>query len=127
MSRAKPKGGAKAAARGGISRRRFLRSAGAGAGAALLSSSPAGYIFVREAVAAVRRGAKVVFVSPVFATRSHPEADGLGPRKARRIAQGLPVTVIALGGMDARRFRKLTGFSGWAAIDAWSSRSSGAK
>jgi thiamine-phosphate pyrophosphorylase len=81
----------------------------------------------REAVAAGRRGAKVLFVSPVFATRSHPGAETLGPREARRIAQGLPVVVIALGGMDARRFRGMTGFDGWAAIDAWGSRTDGAK
>jgi thiamine-phosphate pyrophosphorylase len=81
----------------------------------------------REAVAAVRRGAKVLFVSPVFATRSHPGATVLGECEARRIAQGLPVVSIALGGMDARRFRRLTGFDGWAAIDAWDSRGNGAK
>jgi thiamine-phosphate pyrophosphorylase len=81
----------------------------------------------REAMTAVRRGAEVLFVSPVFATRSHPKAEALGPREARRIAQGLPVVVIALGGMDARRFRTLASFGGWAAIDAWGSRGSGAK
>jgi len=81
----------------------------------------------REAVAAVRRGVDVLFVSPVFATRSHPGAEGLGVRKARRIAQGLPVIVIALGGMDARRFRGIAGFDGWAAIDAWSAGGSGAE
>jgi thiamine-phosphate pyrophosphorylase len=81
----------------------------------------------REAVAAVRRGTQVLFVSPVFATRSHPGAEVLGERKARRIAQGLPVVAIALGGMDARRFRRLTGLDGWAAIDAWGSLGSGAK
>jgi thiamine-phosphate pyrophosphorylase len=81
----------------------------------------------REAVAAVRRGAEVVFVSPVFGTRSHPGAEALGVRKARQITQELPVVVIALGGMGARRFRRVTGFDGWAAIDAWDSRSSGAK
>jgi len=51
----------------------------------------------------------------------------LGVRKARRIAQGLPVIVIALGGMDARRFRGIAGFDGWAAIDAWSAGGSGAE
>ena len=80
----------------------------------------------RAAVAAVRRGAKVLFVSPVFSTRSHPGTAALGPRKARRIARGLPVVVVALGGMDARRFRGMAGFDGWAAIDAWGSRGSGA-
>lgn len=81
----------------------------------------------REAVAAVRRGADALFVSPVFATRSHPGAKALGERKARRIAQGLPVVAIALGGMDARRFWGMAGFDGWAAIDAWSAGGSGAK
>jgi thiamine-phosphate pyrophosphorylase len=81
----------------------------------------------REAVAAVRRGVDVLFVSPVFATRSHPGASGLGSRQARRIVQGLPVVVIALGGMDARRFRGIAGFDGWAAIDAWGADGSGAE
>jgi thiamine-phosphate pyrophosphorylase len=81
----------------------------------------------REAVAAVRRGAEVLFVSPVFATQSHPGGKALGTRAARRIAQGLPVVAIALGGMDARRFPGMTGFDGWAAIDAWGAGGSGAK
>lgn len=79
----------------------------------------------REAVAAVRAGARAVFVSPVFATRSHPGAAPLGPLRAAAVARGLPVTRIALGGMDAHRFRRLRalGFDGWAAIDAWDRRS----
>lgn len=75
-----------------------------------------------EAVRAVRAGADVVLVSPVFATRSHPGAAVLGFWRAAAIARGLPVTVIALGGMDERRFRRVAGlgFNGYAAIDAWS-------
>ncbi|KTT75271.1 thiamine phosphate synthase [Sphingomonas endophytica] len=75
----------------------------------------------REAVAAVRAGARVVFVSPLFATRSHPGAPALGKARAATIARGLPVTAIALGGMDARRWRdvRALGFDGYAAIDAW--------
>lgn len=73
----------------------------------------------REARAAQRAGADVAFVSPVFATRSHPGAAVLGVRAADRLAAGLPMTRIALGGMDSRRFRRLRAFTGWAAIDAW--------
>ncbi|WP_174835647.1 thiamine phosphate synthase [Sphingomonas sp. CL5.1] len=73
----------------------------------------------REAVEGVRRGADALFVSPVFATRSHPGAPALGARRAAAIARGLPARRIALGGMDARRYALLTGFDGWAAIDAW--------
>ncbi|MBN8816125.1 MAG: thiamine phosphate synthase [Sphingomonas sp.] len=72
-----------------------------------------------EARAAVRQGADALFVSAVFATRSHPGEEILGVRAAEKVARGVRVPVIALGGMDATRFRKLRGFYGWAAIDAW--------
>lgn len=73
----------------------------------------------REAVAAVRGGADALFLSPVFATRSHPGAKSLGRVRFGLIAQGLGVPVIALGGMDARRAKSLPGAYGWAGIDAW--------
>ncbi|SFP82782.1 thiamine-phosphate pyrophosphorylase [Sphingomonas rubra] len=75
----------------------------------------------REALAGVRAGAAVLFVSPVFATRSHPGAAGLGAARAARIGRGLGVPVVALGGMSERRWRRVRalGFAGWAAIDAW--------
>jgi thiamine-phosphate pyrophosphorylase len=75
----------------------------------------------RDAVAAGRAGAMAIFISPVFATRSHPGAPSLGPLRAAVMGRGLGVPVIALGGMDARRFKRLRalGFHGWAAIDAW--------
>lgn len=76
----------------------------------------------RQAIAGVRAGAKLLFVSPLFPTRSHPGAPVLGPAKAARITAGLPVAAIALGGMNARRFTRVRywGFWGWAAIDALS-------
>ncbi|MFD1787389.1 thiamine phosphate synthase [Sphingomonas floccifaciens] len=75
----------------------------------------------RELVAAVRRGADAVFVSPVFATRSHVGAHGLGVARFGALVRGAAVPVIALGGMDARRFRRVAavGAYGWAGIDAW--------
>lgn len=73
-----------------------------------------------EALAGVRAGANLLFVSPVFATRSHPDAAALGPLRAAAIGRGLPVSAVALGGMNARRYREVKrfGFMGWAAIDA---------
>jgi thiamine-phosphate pyrophosphorylase len=75
----------------------------------------------REAVAAVRGGADALFVSPVFATRSHPRARALGRARFGLLIRGLGVPVIALGGMDARRAQGLRGMGiyGWAGIDAW--------
>ncbi|MBY9065011.1 thiamine phosphate synthase [Sphingomonas yunnanensis] len=76
----------------------------------------------REAIAAMRAGAALVFVSPIFPTRSHPGARTLGPLRAALIARGLPVAAIALGGVDERRYRRrlrALGFAGYAAIDAW--------
>ena len=75
---------------------------------------------LRELKAAERRGADLVFLSPVFATRSHPNAIALGGARFAFIARQAQVPVIALGGMDARKARLLRGAYGWAAIDAWS-------
>ena len=74
-----------------------------------------------QAIAAKRAGAHIVFISPVYPTRSHPGARSQGPLRAAAIARCLGLKTIALGGMDARRFAGLRGlgFHGWAAIDAW--------
>ncbi|NIJ30128.1 thiamine-phosphate pyrophosphorylase [Sphingomonas insulae] len=73
----------------------------------------------REAIAAMRAGASWLFVSPLFATRSHAGARPLGMRKATAITSRLNVGRVALGGMTARRWLRLRryGFTGWAAID----------
>jgi len=71
-----------------------------------------------EALAGARAGARLLFVSPVFETRSHPGATALGAARAARIGRGLGLPVVALGGMSERRWRR-SGFDGWAAIDAW--------
>jgi thiamine-phosphate pyrophosphorylase len=75
----------------------------------------------RQAIAGIRAGADAVFVSPVFATRSHPGTRTLGRVRLGLMIRGLPLPVIALGGMDARRAAGLhaLGIYGWAAIDAW--------
>lgn len=74
-----------------------------------------------EIVAAGRSGADAVFVSPMFATRSHVGARGMGVVWFGLLVRGAQVPVIALGGMNARRARRLRamGVYGWAGIDAW--------
>jgi thiamine-phosphate pyrophosphorylase len=63
----------------------------------------------------------VLFLSPVFATRSHPRWPPLKRRSIVAMLRLARAPVIALGGMNARRFRSVgkLGFAGWAAIDAW--------
>ena len=72
-----------------------------------------------ELRAAEAAGAAAVFVSPVFATRSHPGAAVLGAEGFEALAAEAQVPAIALGGMNAERFALLKGAYGWAAIDAW--------
>lgn len=74
-----------------------------------------------EAEAANAAGAALVFVSPVYATRSHPGREPLGPELATELARAAAVPAIALGGMNAQRFARLEreGFYGWAGIDVW--------
>lgn len=66
--------------------------------------------------------AHAVLLSPVFATRSHPGARALGPLRFAALARRAPVSVIALGGVNAQRHRRLMqlGAYGWAGIDALS-------
>ncbi|WP_448577916.1 thiamine phosphate synthase [Thermaurantiacus sp.] len=75
----------------------------------------------REAARARALGAELLFVSPVFATASHPGVRGLGPLRFAVLARAARLPVIALGGMNPRRFRQLKplGARGYAATDFW--------
>lgn len=74
-----------------------------------------------ELTAAIRARADLIFVSPIFPTRSHPGTATLGPLSFGLLARDAPMPVIALGGMTAARWRRLKsmGAYGYAAIDAW--------
>ncbi|MFV0644959.1 MAG: thiamine phosphate synthase, partial [Sphingomonadaceae bacterium] len=63
-----------------------------------------------------RTGANAAFLSPVYPTRSHPEAKPLGPVRFSLLARYCQMPVIALGGMTAHRAGHVSAF-GWAAID----------
>ena len=67
-----------------------------------------------------RVGADLVFISPVFATQSHPEGRTLGRLRFGRLATRSRIPVVALGGMNRESARSLRGFGiyGWAAIGA---------
>ncbi|HEX8620460.1 MAG TPA: thiamine phosphate synthase [Allosphingosinicella sp.] len=70
---------------------------------------------------AERSGAKLIFLSPAFPTRSHPDARALGPVRFGLIARQARVPVIALGGVDSKKARRLPHIYGWAGIDALTS------
>ena len=77
-----------------------------------------------EAEAARRRGAALAFISPIYATRSHPGAATLGPQRSAELARRVACPAIALGGMNEARFEQLAGafpgqFHGYAGIDCW--------
>jgi thiamine-phosphate pyrophosphorylase len=71
---------------------------------------------LRELGQAARHGADAALLSPVYPTRSHPGAPGLGPMRFRALAARSPLPVLALGGMNRARARHLRA-RGWAAID----------
>jgi len=97
-----------------------LRSDGShgGRGRGFRSASAHG---LAELKTAERSGADLIFLSPAFPTRSHPGARALGPVRFGLIAGQARIPVIALGGMDRRRARRLPQIYGWAGIDVWSS------
>lgn len=74
-----------------------------------------------DAENACQAGAALLFLSPIYPTRSHPGRAPMPAEEARDIVAACPVPVIALGGMNRARFerRKEDGFYGWAGIDAW--------
>ncbi len=62
-----------------------------------------------DIVAARRAGAALVFLSPVFATASHPGARTLGAARWNALAQRAGIAVGALGGVDGAGIRRLSG------------------
>lgn len=76
----------------------------------------------QEIALAKRNGAALLFVSPLYATRSHAGTRPLGMMRFNQLAQlAHPARVIALGGMTRNRARPLNKHLvyGWAAIDAF--------
>jgi len=66
-------------------------------------------------------GTPLLFLSPMYPTRSHPERRPIPRMRAAALVRLPNAPIIALGGMDERRFRRIRclGFSGWAGIDAY--------
>ena len=77
-----------------------------------------------ELVAARRAGARLVFLSPLRATRSHPGEAPLGRLRFGLLARRRGVAVAALGGVrpDERRALRRLGAAAIGAIDGWEKR-----
>ena len=72
-----------------------------------------------ELEAANRAGADLIFLSPLFPTRSHPGARALGRARFVAVAMRAAMPVMALGGVRKEHRWMLMGLHavGWAAID----------
>lgn len=101
-----------------------LRRLALGRGLAIANEAAGDAVRVHN-VAELRRAllqrSALIFLSPVYPTRSHPERKPLHRMKVAAMTRASSVPVLALGGMDERRFRSVErmGFHGWAGIDAW--------
>ena len=71
---------------------------------AFLTSSAHG---AAELVRARRAGAMLAFLSPAFATKTHPSALPLGPVRWAKLARTAAIPVLALGGITGRTARRL--------------------
>jgi thiamine-phosphate pyrophosphorylase len=69
-----------------------------------VTSSAHGFPDLRRAA---RTGASLAFLSPVFATASHPEVRTFGPARWSGLARHAPIAVAGLGGIDGRSIRRL--------------------
>jgi thiamine-phosphate pyrophosphorylase len=77
---------------------------------------------LKEIAKARRMNADIVFLSPMFTTRSHPGARPLGAMRFQQLAGAAgPAKVVALGGMSRNRGRLMNTHIayGWAAIGAF--------
>ncbi|MDB5713081.1 MAG: thiamine phosphate synthase [Sphingomonadales bacterium] len=74
-----------------------------------------------EKVMAVRIRADLMFISPVFETKSHPGKSHLGRVRLALLAGNQRFRTIALGGLNGKRATSLSALKlyGWAAIDAF--------
>lgn len=76
---------------------------------------------VQELRRALLARTKLILVSPIHPTRSHPKWRPIPRMRAAALARLAKGRALALGGMDARRFARVEplGFQGWAGIDAF--------
>jgi thiamine-phosphate pyrophosphorylase len=75
----------------------------------------------RELTQALLRRSRLILISPIHATLSHPAWKPLPRMRAATLARLASRQAVALGGMDRQRYAKVAplGFIGWAGISAF--------
>jgi thiamine-phosphate pyrophosphorylase len=75
----------------------------------------------RELRRALLARTPLILLSPIHQTQSHPDWTPLPRMRAAALARLARKRLIALGGMNGRRFPKIAplGFQAWAGIDGW--------
>ena len=76
---------------------------------------------IRELRQALLRRTPLILLSPVYPTRSHPDWAPIPRMRLATLARLSGRRLIALGGMNSNRFRRVErlGFQGWAGISAF--------
>jgi thiamine monophosphate synthase len=76
---------------------------------------------VRELRRALLQRTPLILLSPIYRTRSHPDWKPLPRMRAAALSRLANRKLIALGGMDPRRYAEVAplGFIGWAGISAF--------
>ena len=76
---------------------------------------------IRELRQALLSRTELILLSPVFPTASHPDWLPLPRMRAAALARLADRRLLALGGMNAKRYAALRplGFTGWAGISAF--------
>ena len=75
----------------------------------------------RELTRALLSRTRLILVSPIYPTRSHPDWEPLPRMRAATLARSAGRNAAALGGMNRQRYAKIAalGFSSWAGISAF--------
>lgn len=79
---------------------------------------------IRELRHALSRRTPLILLSPLYPTASHPDWRPIPRMRAAALARLGGRGLVALGGMDSQKFRRVErlGFQGWAGISAWRKR-----
>ena len=90
----------------------------------IVKEAPGNWIRVhnlRELTHALLHRSRMILLSPLYPTRSHPDWTPMARMRAAALARLTNRTAIALGGMNHRRFVTVAplGFVGWAGISAF--------